>query len=305
MGTLINGMALHGGLIPFGATFFVFADYERPALRLSAMQKLRVLHIFTHDSFFVGEDGPTHQPIEHLASLRAIPNLLVIRPADANETSVAIKIALKERKRPTALVLTRQKLPVLDRTMYPSAELLGKGAYIIYGDENEKPDVIIIATGSEVHLALETAKSFSEIKVRVVNMPSAELFEMQNEEYKNRILPPQISARLTIEAGSTFGWHKYAGSRGIVYGIDHYGNSAPGGVLQEAYGFTVKNMVKIIKEKILVLRKMELGSSRSSNNKLFGFLSSALLQLICQTPKFPGNYGFSITPINISIIIVF
>ena len=251
MGAILNGMALHGGLRPFGATFFVFSDYERPALRLSAMQKLPVLHVFTHDSFYVGEDGPTHQPIEHLASLRAIPELLVVRPADATETVAAIKVVLEQEDRPTALILTRQTLPVIDRNILPNADNLKYGAYIIKGGEEESPDIIIIASGSEVHLALETAGQLSNYKVRVISMPSTELFDEQSDEYKNKILPPEVTSRLIIEAGSTFGWHKYAGTKGIVYGIDHYGNSAPAAVLQEAYGFTVENMIKIIKEKIL------------------------------------------------------
>ncbi len=251
MGAILNGMALHGGIRPYGATFFVFSDYERPALRLSAMQKLPVLHVFTHDSFYVGEDGPTHQPVEHLAALRSIPNLLVVRPADATETTTAMMLALEQKQRPTALILTRQTLPVIDRTKYPSADNLKYGAYIIKGNEDETPDIIIIATGSEVHLALETAEQFPNYRIRVVNMPSMELFEEQSEEYKNKILPPEVTLRLIIEAGTTFGWHKYAGSKGIILGIDHYGNSAPAQVLQKMYGFTVENIIKTIEDKLL------------------------------------------------------
>ena len=245
MGAILNGMALHGGLKPFGATFLVFSDYERPALRLSAMQKLPVLHVFTHDSFYVGEDGPTHQPVEHLASLRAIPELLVIRPADATETVEAMKIALEQKDRPIALVLTRQSLPVIDRNTYSSADNLKYGAYILK-DSINTPDVIIIATGSEVHLALETAEKLNNHSVRVVSMPSVELFEKQDEEYKNKILPPAVTNRVIIEAGSTFGWYKYAGDNGIVYGIDHYGDSAPASALKKAYGFTADNLADII-----------------------------------------------------------
>lgn len=248
MGAILNGMALHGGLKPFGATFLVFSDYERPALRLSAMQKLPVLHVFTHDSFYVGEDGPTHQPVEHLASLRAIPELLVIRPADATETVEAMKIALEQKDRPIALVLTRQSLPVIDRNTYSSADNLKYGAYILK-DSINTPDVIIIATGSEVHLALETAEKLNNHSVRVVSMPSVELFEKQDEEYKNKILPPAVTNRVIIEAGSTFGWYKYAGDNGIVYGIDHYGDSAPASALKKAYGFTAGNLADIINSK--------------------------------------------------------
>jgi len=248
MGAILNGMALHGGLKPFGATFLVFSDYERPALRLSAMQKLPVLHVFTHDSFYVGEDGPTHQPVEHLASLRAIPELLVIRPADATETVEAMKIALEQKDRPIALVLTRQSLPVIDRNTYSSADNLKYGAYILK-DSINTPDVIIIATGSEVQLALETAEKLNNHSVRVVSMPSVELFEKQDEEYKNKILPPAVTNRVIIEAGSTFGWYKYAGDNGIVYGIDHYGDSAPASALKKAYGFTAGNLADIINSK--------------------------------------------------------
>ena len=247
MGAILNGMALHGGLIPFGATFLVFADYERPALRLSALQKLRVLHIYSHDSFYVGEDGPTHQPIEHISSLRIIPGLTVFRPADATETIEVIKLALNQKNTPSALIFTRQKLPVLDRKKYPSATMVKKGAYIISGDENEVPDLILIATGSEVHLALETAKKFTATKVRVVSMPSMELFEEQDITYKNNVLPPEVDKRVTIEAASTFGWNKYAGTNGITYGIDHYGNSAPANVLEEVYGFTSEKLFEKIK----------------------------------------------------------
>jgi len=211
MGAIVNGMALHGGIIPFGATFLVFSDYERPALRLSALQNLRTLHVFTHDSFYVGEDGPTHQPIEHVAALRVIPELIVLRPADATETVQAIKVALNQKGNPTCLILTRQGLPVIDRTMFPPAEGVEKGGYILLGDENEKPDLILIATGSEVQLALDTAKQLTSYKVRVVSMPSIELFEKQDVNYWNKILPPEVKQRVTIEAGTTFGWNKYAG----------------------------------------------------------------------------------------------
>lgn len=249
MGAVLNGMALHGSMIPFGATFLVFSDYEKPAIRMSALQKLKVLHVFTHDSFYVGEDGPTHQPIEQLAALRIIPGLLVFRPADATETVQAIKIALNEKERPSALVLTRQGVPIIDRSVFPSAKGVEKGAYILYGDENETPDIILIATGSEVHLALDTAKLLAGYKVRVVSMPSQELFEEQSAAYQNKVLPSKVKKRVTIEAGTTFGWEKYAGQKGMVYGLDHYGASAPAEVLKEVFGFTPEKLVRKIKDR--------------------------------------------------------
>lgn len=249
MGAILNGMALHGGLIPFGATFLVFSDYERPALRLSAMQRVQVLHVFTHDSFYLGEDGPTHQPVEHLAALRAIPEFLVIRPADATETAVAMEVALREKRRPTALILTRQKLPILDRSNLPSARGLRRGAYVIDGNPAETPDLILMASGSEVHLALKIARAMDHLKVRVVSMPSTELFDEQPPEYKEQILPSSVDFRVAIEAGATFGWEKYTGCHGFVYGINHFGNSAPAGKLAEAYGFTPEHLIPLIKEK--------------------------------------------------------
>jgi len=249
MGAMVNGMALHGGIIPFGATFLVFSDYERPALRLSALQNLRTLHVFTHDSFYVGEDGPTHQPIEHVAALRVIPGMIVLRPADATETVQAIKVALNQKGNPTCLILTRQGLPVIDRTIFPPAEGVEKGGYILLGEENEKPDLILIATGSEVQLALDTAKQLTGYKVRVVSMPSLELFEGQDVNYRNNVLPPEVKQRVTIEAGTTFGWDKYAGEEGMTYGINHFGASAPASVLRDKFGFTPEKLLNKIKEK--------------------------------------------------------
>jgi len=245
MGTICNGIALHGGLIPFGATFLIFSDYERAALRLAALQHLRVIHEFTHDSFYLGEDGPTHQPIEQIASLRAMPNFVVIRPADATETTVALQVALEQKTRPTAIMLTRQNVPVLDRGQYPSAENLRRGAYILHGASDETPEVIYMATGSEVHLALAAAQQIAEIKIRVVNMPSWELFEEQDEAYKQMVLPPAVTTRLSIEAGSTFGWKKYTGTQGDELGVDHFGDSAKASDLEKAYGFTVENLVRL------------------------------------------------------------
>ncbi len=238
MGAILNGMALHGGIRPFGATFLVFSDYERAAIRLSALQKLPVLHVFTHDSIFLGEDGPTHQPVEHLPSLRAIPNLLVLRPSDAAEVPVAMQVALEQRERPTILALTRQKLPVLSRTPETAAELLRRGAYIILKETRELPDVILIATGSEVALALEAARLLTDRAVRVVAMPSWELFEEQPADYRQEVLPPQVTRRVAIEAASPFGWERYVGSNGLIIGVNRFGASAPGGVLAQKFGFT-------------------------------------------------------------------
>lgn len=247
MGVLINGMALHGGFRAFGATFLVFSDYERGSLRLSALQHLPVLHIFTHDSFLLGEDGPTHQPIEHIASLRAIPNMLVIRPADGDETRSAIEIALEQKSRPTCLILTRQKVPSLGGL--GNLENVRKGAYIVKGSESEKPDILIIATGSEVEMAMKAADMITGKKVRVVNMPCMELFEEQPETYKNKILPLEVTKRVTVEAGSTFGWGKYAGLEGLTYGRDSFGASAPANVLAEKFGFTAEALAKAIQAK--------------------------------------------------------
>lgn len=262
MAAICNGIALHGGLIPFGATFLIFSDYERAALRLAALQHLRVIHEFTHDSFYLGEDGPTHQPIEQIASLRAMPNFVVIRPADATETTVALQVALEQKHRPTAIMLTRQNVPVLDRRQYPSAENLRRGAYILYdfvvdpsgsapegattkAFQKQTPDVIYIATGSEVHLALAAAQQITDMKIRVVNMPSWELFEEQDDEYKQTVLPPSVTARISIEAGATFGWKKYTGAHGYELGLDHFGASGKASDLEKAYGFTVENLVHI------------------------------------------------------------
>jgi len=245
MGALLNGMILHGGIRGFGATFLVFADYERPALRLSAMQKLPALHVFTHDSFYVGEDGPTHQPVEHLASLRTIPNFLVLRPAEAKETAYSMQLALKQDDRPSALALTRQNLPVFSDNQ-TSLEKVAQGGYIIEGDPNVKPDMILIASGSEVHLALATAKLLSDHKVRVVSMPCMELFNEQTDDYKNQVIPADVTYRVAIEAGATFGWDRYTGLQGWVFGLDHYGKSAPYKELEKTYGFVPENLAKLI-----------------------------------------------------------
>ncbi len=248
MGVLINGIALHSGLRSFGATFLVFSDYERGSLRLSALMEIPVLHVFTHDSFYLGEDGPTHQPIEHLISLRAIPNMVVMRPAEATETAAAMQYAMSETKSPICLILTRQGLPTLDRTKVAPADSVRKGAYIVKGSESETPDIILMASGSEVTLALNVAEKLPG-KVRVVSMPSLELFERQSQDYKDKVLPPAVEKRVSIEAGSTIGWGRYVGLKGIAFGIDHFGASAPAEVLEEKFGFTTENLVKVVKEK--------------------------------------------------------
>ena len=245
MGAILSGMALHGGIRPFGGTFLVFADYMRPSIRLAALMKLPVIYIFTHDSIAVGEDGPTHQPVEHVCSLRAIPGLTVIRPADANETKEAWRFAVKCMEGPIALILSRQNLPVIERTESNTATLLENGAYII-SDSGSKPSLIIIATGSEVHIALEAAKSLTakDVSVRVVSMPSRELFEKTSAEYKEKVLPPEISNRMAVEAGIPMGWERYTGEKGEIIGMSGFGASAPGGTLMKNYGFTADNIVQ-------------------------------------------------------------
>jgi transketolase len=242
MGAAVNGMTLHGGVIPYGATFLVFSDYMREPLRMAALMDIHSIFIFTHDSIGVGEDGPTHQPIEHVMSLRIIPNLVVIRPADANETVEAWKLALEE-KNPVALIFTRQNVPILDPKKYPIKEGVKKGAYVL-SDCDGTPDLIIIATGSEVHLALKGKEQLEKegIKVRVVSMPSWEIFEEQTEEYKKSVLIPDIP-KLAIEAGVTTGWQKYVRENGDVIGIDRFGESAPGNIVMEKFGFNVENVV--------------------------------------------------------------
>ena len=244
MGAALNGMALSKMLIPYGGTFFVFVDYMKPAMRLSALMKLHVIYVLTHDSIGLGEDGPTHQPIEHLTSLRAMPNLSVIRPADANETAVAWKKAVTDTTGPYALILSRQNLPVLDRGKYSAAEGLLRGGYIL-SDSKGAPDIILLSSGSEVHLALSAAESLRKegVKARVVNMASFELFDAQPEAYKNKVLPPSVETRLAVEAGATLGWYKYTGLKGDVIGIDRFGASAPAKVLFEKFGFTPENIV--------------------------------------------------------------
>jgi transketolase len=245
MGAIANGMALHKGIIPYTATFLIFYDYMRPPVRLAALMKQRVIYIFTHDSVGLGEDGPTHQPIEQLAGLRAVPGLVVLRPADATETVEAWKVALERRHGPTVLVLTRQKLPVLDRTRLAPASGVGRGGYILW-QAKKKPRVILIGTGSEVHIALEAGRLLEArgIAASVVSLPSWELFNGQPKEYRDSILPPQIKARVSIEAAATLGWERYVGSKGIAIGVDRFGASAPYQKIYEELGLTAQHMAE-------------------------------------------------------------
>jgi transketolase len=244
MGAILNGMALSRMLIPYGGTFLVFSDYMRPAIRLAALMEAHAIYVFTHDSIGLGEDGPTHQPIGHLSSLRAMPHLYVIRPADANETAVAWKIAIRDPKRPHALVLSRQNLPVLDRKKYGPAEGLAKGGYILH-DCKGTPDIILLSSGAEIHPTLAAAEELQQtgVKARVVNMVSFELFEQQTEAYKKRILPLKIEKRLAVEAAASQSWYRYVGLKGDVIGMDRFGASAPAKVLFEKFGFTKENIV--------------------------------------------------------------
>jgi transketolase len=244
MGAIANGMSLHGGTIPYTATFMIFYDYMRPPIRLAALMGIRVIYIFTHDSIGVGEDGPTHQPIEQLMGMRLVPNLVTIRPADATETAEAWKVALERRCGPTALVLSRQSLPVLDRTTLAPASSLQKGGYVLW-QSNTTPEVILIATGSEVHIALGAGKDLQQkgTSARVVSLPSWEIFEAQSAAYRNEVLPPSITARISIEAGVSLGWERYVGQSGIVIGIPRFGASAPGNIIYEKLGITVQRVV--------------------------------------------------------------
>lgn len=245
MGAILNGMAVYGGIIPFGATFLVFSDYMRPAIRLAALMKQKIIYVFTHDSIGLGEDGPTHQPIEQIMSLRTIPNLVVIRPADANETVEAWKYAINHKGGPVALILTRQKVDVIDPGKYAAPEGLQKGAYIIK-DSKQKPDLIFIATGSEVSLSIKAAENLeAEGKnVRVVSFPSWEIFEKQEDEYKNTIFPKNIKAKISVEMGVGLGWQKYVGDSGKILSIEKFGSSAPDKILYEKYGFTVQHLLE-------------------------------------------------------------
>ncbi|MGD6899974.1 transketolase [Bacillus infantis] len=249
MGAALNGMALHGGLKVFGGTFFVFSDYLRPAIRLAALMGLPVTYVFTHDSIAVGEDGPTHEPVEQLASLRAMPNLSVIRPADGNETSAAWKVAVESQDKPTALVLTRQNLPTLQDTDKNAYEGVSKGAYVVSPAGKDQADALLLASGSEVHLAVKAQEALKKegIDAAVVSMPAWDRFEAQSKEYKESVIPKAVKKRLAIEMGSSLGWHRYAGDEGEVLAIDTFGASAPGEKIIEEYGFTVENVVARLK----------------------------------------------------------
>jgi len=250
MTAMLTGMAHHGGVIPFGATFLTFSDYMRPSIRLAALSAAHVIYVWTHDSIALGEDGPTHQPVEQLASLRAIPNMLLLRPADANETVEAWRIAMQHTAGPVGLVLTRQKIPVLDRTTLAAAAGTARGAYVLIdADQGTRPELILIATGSEVSLALAAHRQLSGegVRSRVVSMPSWELFEAQPVEYRHSVLPPAVGARVSVEAGSPFGWERYVGPTGAIIGVDHFGASAPGPVVMAHYGFTVEHLVATAK----------------------------------------------------------
>ena len=246
MGAIANGMAGHGGCLPYTATFLIFSDYMRPPMRLAALSALHAVHVFTHDSIALGEDGPTHEPVEQLANLRAVPNMTVLRPCDANETAEAWRMAVETRTAPVTLVLTRQKVPTLDRSRYASAAGLRRGAYVLDAGEGDgDPSLILIATGSEVHLVVEAAERLRAdgIAVRCVSMPSWELFDAQSPRYRDSVLPPSVKARLAVEAGAPQGWCRYVGDAGDVIGVTTFGASAPGATNLEKYGFTVDNVV--------------------------------------------------------------
>lgn len=248
MSCVASGLVLHGGFRAFCATFFVFSDYCKPALRVAALMKLPVVFVFSHDSFYVGEDGPTHEPIEQLATLRSIPGVVTIRPSDATETAAAWLAALRNTQGPTVLLLTRQGVPVIDRTVYPAASNLEKGAYVLWQSGTGTPDATLIGTGSEVALVLEAARQMTEANVRVVSMPSQELFERQTKAYRDSVLDPACKKRLVVEAASSFGWGRYAGEEGRYVTIDHFGASAPYKDLAKTFGFTVENVLAKARE---------------------------------------------------------
>jgi transketolase len=249
MAAVMTGMAVHGGLRPFGATFLSFSDYMRPSIRLAALSRARVIYIWTHDSLALGEDGPTHQPIEQLAALRAVPNLIVLRPSDAAETVEAWRVALAHSDGPVGIVLTRQKVPVIDRKQYASASGLAQGAYVLADADGSAPSVILIATGSEVSVALEAHQHLTKegIRSRVVSMPSWELFDLQPQSYRDAVLPPSVRARVSIEAASSFGWERYVGADGAIIGVDRFGASAPGPSLMHQFGFTPEHVAETAK----------------------------------------------------------
>jgi transketolase len=256
MTAILNGMALVK-VRPYGSGFFIFSDYARGAIRLSALMELPVIHIFTHDSIGVGEDGPTHQPVEHLASLRAMPGLIVLRPADANEVAEAWKVIMRLHHEPAVLVLSRQALPTIDRAKFAAASGLARGAYILADAPDGKPDVLLLASGSEVGLCVEAHERLKAagIKARVVSMPSWELFDDQPQEYRDRVLPPQVTARVSVEQASTFGWARYVGATGRSIGMDTFGASAPLKELVKKFGFTAEHVVAAAREQLPAARR--------------------------------------------------
>jgi transketolase len=250
MASLLNGMALHGGVRPFAGTFLVFSDYMRPAIRMAALMEIPVTYVFTHDSIGLGEDGPTHQPVEHIMTLRAIPNLLDLRPGDPAETAVAWKVAMEQTDRPAFLSLTRQGIPCLDRTNADGADGLRMGGYIMQEASGGSPDLILMGSGSELHLAVEARTQLESegIPTRVVSMPSWRLFMDQSEDYRNSVLPPEVDARVSVEAGTTMGWPQWLGTRGRAVGIDRFGASAPWARLFEEFGITTTRVVEVSRE---------------------------------------------------------
>jgi transketolase len=257
MGALVNGLALHGGVIPFGATFLVFSDYMRPSIRLSALSHARSIWVFTHDSIGLGEDGPTHQPVEHYAALRAIPNLVVIRPADANEVSEAWRFAIPRQDGPTALLLTRQNVPTLDRSIYAPATGLQRGAYILADLGGSNPELILMGSGSEVSLIVSAGEILASegLRVRLVSFPSWELFAAQDQSYCDDVLPPSIILRLAVETGVSLGWERWVGDKGRIISVERFGASAPYKILFEQYGFTINNVVETAKMMIEAARQ--------------------------------------------------
>ena len=256
MASIMNGMVYYGGVIPYGGTFLIFSDYLRPAIRLGSLSKIKPIYVFTHDSIGLGEDGPTHQPVEQISSLRAIPKLVEIRPADANETVYAWQVAIEHTGSPVALLLTRQGLPILDQKKYPSAKNLLKGAYVLK-DSNGTPDIIILASGSEVGISLTAAEKLESEgnKVRVVSFPSWELFEKQSKEYRDSVIPPSVKARVSVEAGVKHGWERYIGDYGEAVSVERFGSSAPVSVVMEKYGFTPENIVETAKKVLAKTKK--------------------------------------------------
>jgi len=254
MGSIAVGLSLHGGVIPYTATFLAFADYMRPPMRLAALMGLRAIFVFTHDSIGVGEDGPTHQPVEQIMNLRQVPNMTVLRPADANETIEAWRLALTNTKGPTTLVFSRQNLPVLDRQALASAAGVCQGGYILWDSSVLDPNIILLSTGSEVAMTLDAGLRLAQegLRVRVVSLPSWEIFDRQSEEYRNKVLPPHVHARLAVEAGIKLGWEHYVGLSGRIIGMETFGASAPGPVLYEKFGFTSTHIVAAAKEMLSI-----------------------------------------------------